>query len=49
MRPVNAKKLVGSQNDWRVFFGQYRMVYSGDDDADAVTVFVVAKRSDAYR
>lgn len=48
-RPINAKKLVGSQNDWRVRFGQYRVVYSVDDDAGAVTVFVVAKRSDAYR
>lgn len=48
-RPVNAKKLVGSQRDWRVRFGQYRVVYSIDDDAGEVTVFNVAKRSDAYR
>ena len=48
-RPVNAKKLVGSVNDWRVRFGQYRVVYCIDDAAGEVTVFVVAKRSDAYR
>lgn len=48
-RPVNAKKLVGSQRDWRVRFGQYRVVYSIDDAAGEVTVFNVAKRSDAYR
>jgi mRNA interferase RelE/StbE len=30
-------------------FGQYRVVYSIDDAADEVTVFNVAKRSDAYR
>ena len=48
-RPVNAKKLVGSQGDWRVRFGQYRVVYSIDDAASEVTVFNVAKRSDAYR
>lgn len=48
-RPVNAKKLVGSQNDWRLRFGQYRVVYSIDDANGEVTVFVVAKRSDAYR
>lgn len=48
-RPVNAKKLVGSQSDWRVRFGQYRVVYSIDDAAGEVTVFNVAKRSDAYR
>jgi mRNA interferase RelE/StbE len=48
-RPMEAKKLVGSANDWRVRFGQYRIVYNIDDAADELTVFVVAKRSDAYR
>ncbi len=49
-RPVGAKKLVGgSSSDWRLRFGQYRIVYSVDDAAGVVTVFVVAKRSDAYR
>jgi len=47
-RPTGAKKLVGSTNDWRVRFGQYRIVYSIDDTAAEVTVFIVAKRSDAY-
>lgn len=48
-RPPGAKKLVGATNDWRVRFGQYRIVYSVDDKASEITVFVVAKRSDAYR
>jgi mRNA interferase RelE/StbE len=48
-RPSGAKKLVGSANDWRVRFGQYRIVYSIDDAARELTVFIVAKRSDAYR
>lgn len=48
-RPLGAKKLVGSTNDWRVRFGRYRIVYSIDDAAGELTVFVVAKRSDAYR
>ena len=48
-RPAGAKKLVGSANDWRVRFGQYRIVYSIDDAGGEVTVFIVAKRSDAYR
>jgi mRNA interferase RelE/StbE len=47
--PSGAKKLVGSANDWRVRFGQYRIVYSIDHAAGEVTVFIVAKRSDAYR
>jgi mRNA interferase RelE/StbE len=48
-RPSGAKKLVGNANDWRVRFGQYRIVYSIDDAAGDVTIFIVAKRSDAYR
>jgi mRNA interferase RelE/StbE len=48
-RPGNAKKLVGSQSDWRVCFGQYRVVYTVDDAVGEVTVFNVAKRSDAYQ
>jgi mRNA interferase RelE/StbE len=48
-RPSGAKKLVGSANDWRVRFGQYRIVYSIDDAARELTVFIVAKRNDAYR
>ncbi|MEJ6538413.1 MAG: type II toxin-antitoxin system RelE/ParE family toxin [Mycobacterium sp.] len=48
-RPQGARKLIGRASDWRVRFGQYRVVYSVDDAAGEVTVFVVAKRSDAYR
>jgi len=48
-RPGGAKKLVGSANDWRVRFGQYRIISSSDDAAGEVTVFIVAKRGDAYR
>jgi mRNA interferase RelE/StbE len=48
-RPSGAKKLVGSESDWRVRFGQYRIVYSIDDAAGVVTIFIVAKRRDAYR
>lgn len=48
-RPVNTRKLVGSQRDWRVCFGQYRVVYCIDDAAGEVMVFTVATRSDAYR
>ena len=48
-RPRGAKELMGGASDWRVRFGQYRVVYNVDDVAGEVTVFVVAKRSDAYR
>jgi mRNA interferase RelE/StbE len=48
-RPVGGRKLVGSGNDWRVRFGNYRIIYAVDDAAGELTVFSVAKRSDAYR
>jgi len=48
-RPTGAKKLVGGHNDGRVRFGQYRIVYQIDDAAAIITIFIVAKRSDAYR
>lgn len=47
--PAGAKKLVGSHSDRRVRIGQYRIVYEVDDDARLITIYVVAKRSDAYR
>ncbi|MFI1918800.1 type II toxin-antitoxin system RelE/ParE family toxin [Nocardia sp. NPDC020380] len=48
-RPDGVKKLVGSESDWRIRFGQYRIVYNIDDKAGVVTIFTVAKRSDVYR
>lgn len=48
-RPAGVKKLVGGDDDRRVRFGQYRVVHHIDEAAATVTVFTVAKRSDAYR
>jgi mRNA interferase RelE/StbE len=48
-RPAGAVKLVGGKNDWRVRIGEYRIVYEVDDQAQTVTVFRVAHRSDVYR
>jgi mRNA interferase RelE/StbE len=48
-RPAGAKKLVGSHSDWRVRIGRYRIVYEMDDEAQLITIYVVAKRSDAYQ
>ncbi|WP_433561965.1 type II toxin-antitoxin system RelE family toxin [Nocardia sp. CA-151230] len=48
-RPDGVKKLAGSDCDWRIRFGQHRIVYSIDDDANVVTIFTVAERSDAHR
>ncbi len=48
-RPTGIKKLVGSDSDYRVRIGEYRIVYEVDDINGVVTVLTVAKRSDAYR
>lgn len=47
-RPPGAKKLAGGVDDWRVRFGQYRIVYEIDEADRVLTIFTVAKRSDAY-
>lgn len=48
-RPHGAKKLAGGDRDWRIRFGQYRIVYEINDHQETLTIFTVAKRSDAYR
>ena len=48
-RPSGAKKLVGSRDDWRIRIGQYRIIYEINDTENLVTIYTVAKRSDAYR
>ncbi len=47
-RPAGAKKLVGSRDDWRIRIGQYRIVYEINDAENQLTIYTVAKRSDAY-
>lgn len=48
-RPHGAKKLAGGESDYRIRFGQYRIVLEINDTQGSLTIFTVAKRSDAYR
>ncbi|AYY13365.1 type II toxin-antitoxin system RelE/ParE family toxin [Actinobacteria bacterium YIM 96077] len=48
-RPEGAKKLAGGSRDYRIRFGQYRIVYEINEADQTLTIFTVAKRSDAYR
>jgi mRNA interferase RelE/StbE len=48
-RPPGAKKLKGGLQLWRVRVGDYRIVYSIDDDQSVVDVIGVPHRSKAYR
>ena len=47
-RPPGCEKLTG-QDRYRVRQGQYRIVYSVEDDALVVYVVKVGHRSDVYR
>ena len=48
-RPLGSIKLTGHQNLFRVRFGNYRIIYSIDDDVLIVLVIHVAHRRESYR
>jgi mRNA interferase RelE/StbE len=47
-RPHGCRKLVDSENKWRVRVGDYRIIYAVDDAARAVDVIAVRHRGKAY-
>lgn len=47
-RPSGCKKLKGSEDLWRIRIGDYRVVYSIDDNGQVVDVIAVRHRSQAY-
>lgn len=48
-RPPGCRKLTGSENDWRIRIGAYRVVYEIDEAQETVRVFRVIHRREAYR
>jgi mRNA interferase RelE/StbE len=48
-RPHSCLKLTGSKNDWRIRAGDWRVLYTIDDDRRIVDIAGVRHRSDAYR
>ncbi|MBI5527354.1 MAG: type II toxin-antitoxin system RelE/ParE family toxin [Deltaproteobacteria bacterium] len=48
-RPPGVRKLKGRKNDWRIRVGNFRVVYSIDDDAHIVLIHRVTDRKDVYR
>jgi mRNA interferase RelE/StbE len=48
-RPPGCRKLTGSENDWRIRIGAYRVVHEIDEAEEAVRVFRVRHRREAYR
>ncbi|MCS7306453.1 MAG: type II toxin-antitoxin system RelE/ParE family toxin [Thermoguttaceae bacterium] len=47
-RPSGSRKIVGSQSDWRIRVGDYRILYEVDDTSQCVRVMRVLHRREAY-
>lgn len=47
-RPHDSKKLVGTDNTYRIRVGDYRVVYEIDDDKVLVLIIRIRHRKDAY-
>lgn len=48
-RPAGCRKLTGSDHDWRIRIGDYRVVYEIDDATHEVRVNRVRHRREVYR
>ncbi len=47
-RPVNSKKLT-NREEWRLCYGNYRILYTIDDENKTITIVRVKHRREAYR
>jgi mRNA interferase RelE/StbE len=48
-RPPGCRKLTGSDRDWRIRVGDYRVVYEIDDKNREVRVMRIRHRREVYR
>jgi len=48
-RPPGCRKIVGSQHDWRIRIGDYRVIYEIVEKEEAVRVMRIRHRKEAYR
>lgn len=48
-RPAGCRKLSGSENDWRIRIGDYRVVYEIADAIRVVRIHRVRHRREVYR
>lgn len=48
-RPAGCRKLAGTDHDWRIRIGDYRVIYEIDDDSCEVRVNRVRHRREVYR
>ena len=48
-RPVGCRKLYGSENAYRIRIGDYRVIYTVDDEVLVVAIERVRHRREVYR
>jgi len=48
-RPAGSRKLIGSENDWRIRVGDYRIIYEIADEIRIVRINRVRHRKDVYQ
>ena len=48
-RPVGCRKIVGSDYDYRIRIGDYRVVYEFDEKNGRIIVMAVGHRKDVYK
>ena len=48
-RPAGVKKLQGESNTWRVRVGDYRIIYTIEDNRLVLLVIKIGHRGDVYR
>ncbi len=48
-RPPGCRKLTGTDNDWRIRVGDYRVIYEIDDAVGVVRINRVRHRREVYR
>lgn len=47
-RPDGCRKLKGEKNSWRIRVGDYRVIYSIDDDTQTIDISKVRHRREVY-
>ena len=48
-RPAGCRKLTGNKYLWRIRAGNFRIVYSINDDKNLIDIIAVRDRKDAYK
>jgi mRNA interferase RelE/StbE len=48
-RPLGSRKIVGSEGDYRIRIGDYRVVYELDEENEQLIIMAVGHRRDVYK